>query len=153
MIMPITNIINYLNLKTMPGIIWNLLGGIFEFLIDCLDFLFATVIVVVGAVLDFVADVTNWLIGVEDEIREAGGTQVNVIDGGAFATFIGKEKEKGNVKEISYSQLRDMRNSVINVAMNDNGEVVYAPQMMKGESVSPDTKKQFGGKPVVQINL
>lgn len=137
----------------MPGIIWNLLQSLCDFVAGILGLLFATVIFAVGAVLEFAVDVLNWLLGVEDDIRQAGGTHVHVLDGSVFVEYIESQKAQGNTIEMTLDQAKQMRNSVVNVATDESGNVVRDPQMISGQSVSGPTKEQFNGRPVISIKI
>ena len=128
--------------------LWRLL----ELIAGIVGTLFATVIYAICGIVDFVDDVLGWLLGVEDDIRQAGGTQVHVLDGSVFVDYINQQRAQGNHTTISIEQARQMRNSVINVATDDNGNMVRE-QMISGERISDATKGQFNGKPVVTINM
>lgn len=137
----------------MAGIIWNFLHSLCEFIAGILGLLFATVIFAVGAVLEFAVDVLNWLFGVEDDVRQAGGTQVHVLDGSVFVEYIEIQKAQGNTVTMTIDQAKQMRNSVINVPTDDSGNVVCDPQMISGQKMSDATKAKFDGKPIISIQM
>lgn len=128
--------------------LWRLLGLI----AGIVGALFATVIYAICGVLDFVDDVLGWLLGVEDEIKQAGGTQVHVLDGSVFVEYINTQKQNGNNIEMTIDQARQMKNSVINIATDDSGNMVRE-QMISGERISDATKAQFNGKPIISIQM
>lgn len=128
--------------------LWRLLGLI----AGIVGALFATVIYAICGVLDFVDDVLGWLFGVEDEIKQAGGTQVHVLDGSVFVEYINTQKQNGNNIEMTIDQARQMKNSVINIATDDSGNMVRE-QMISGERISDATKAQFNGKPIISIQM
>lgn len=133
----------------------NFLDGIFEVLIGIIGFLLATAIEIIDAALDFVQDVIGWIRDCLMELVDEGATEVNIIKGSAFAEYIGEQKAKGNVtvKSITDYDLNKIRNGVISVATDSNGNEVKTQIITSQKGVSSAANKEFAGKNIMTIQI
>ncbi|MBR6691642.1 MAG: hypothetical protein IKL75_03275 [Bacteroidaceae bacterium] len=133
-------------------IVGNFLDSVFELIVGLVGALIATAILAVGAVIELAADILSWIDDGLKELLDAGSTEVNVIKGSAIADFIRINQDKGNYTEITYSQLKEMNTSVINVANNDSE--AQKIQMIKSErGLSNNANEKFAGKDVLKIKI
>lgn len=133
-------------------IVGNFLDSVFEFLVNLVAALIATAILAVGAVIELAVDILSWINDGIEELLDAGSTEVNVIKGSAMADFIRISQANGNYTEITYTQLKEMDTSVINVANNNNE--VHKTQMIKSDKgLSDATNERFAGKDVLKIKI
>lgn len=133
-------------------IVGNFLDSVFELIVGLVGVLIATAILAVGAVIELAADILSWIDDGLKELLDAGSTEVNVIKGSAIADFIRINQANGNYTEITYSQLKEMNTSVINVANNDSE--AQKIQMIKSErGLSNNVNEKFAGKDVLKIKI
>ncbi len=133
-------------------IVGNFLDSVFELIVGLVGALIATAILAVGAVIELAADILSWIDDGLKELLDAGSTEVNVIKGSAIADFIRINQANGNYTEITYSQLKEMNTSVINVANNDSE--AQKIQMIKSErGLSNNANEKFAGKDVLKIKI
>lgn len=133
-------------------IVGNFLDSVFELIVGLVGALIATAILAVGAVIELAADILSWIEDGLKELLDAGSTEVNVIKGSAIADFIRINQANGNYTEITYSQLKEMNTSVINVANNDSE--AQKIQMIKSErGLSNNANEKFAGKDVLKIKI
>lgn len=133
-------------------IVGNFLDSVFELIVGLVGALIATAILAVGAVIELAADILSWIEDGLEELLDAGSTEVNVIKGSAIADFIRINQANGNYTEITYSQLKEMNTSVINVANNDSE--AQKIQMIKSErGLSNNANEKFAGKDVLKIKI
>lgn len=134
------------------SIVGNVLDSVFSFLVGLVAGLIATAIAAVGLVIDLAADILDWIGGCLDDLLDEGCTEVNVIMGSPFADYIRDQQAKGNVTEISLSELKTIEKSVINVADN-NINVVKTQMITSDKGVSEETVAQFKGNPIMKIKI
>lgn len=133
-------------------IVGNFIDSVFELIVGLVGALIATAILAVGAVIELAADILSWIEDGLKELLDAGSTEVNVIKGSAIADFIRINQANGNYTEITYSQLKEMNTSVINVANNDSE--AQKIQMIKSErGLSNNANEKFAGKDVLKIKI
>ena len=133
-------------------IVGNFLDSVFELIVGLVGALIATAILAVGAVIEMAADIISWIDDGLKELLDAGSTEVNVIKGSAIADFIRINQANDNYTEITYSQLKEMNTSVINVANNDSE--AQKIQMIKSErGLSNNANEKFAGKDVLKIKI
>lgn len=133
-------------------IVGNFLDSVFELIVGLVGALIATAILAVGAVIELAADILSWIDDGLKELLDAGSTEVNVIKGSAIADFVRINQANGNYTEITYSQLKEMNTSVINVANNDSE--AQKIQMIKSErGLSNNANEKFAGKDVLKIKI
>lgn len=107
----------------------------------------------VGFVIDMVTDILSWINGKLEELLEDGATEVDTVQGQALAEFIKQNQQTGKYTEVSLEQLNAMNNSVINIALNDQGEVIDVQMIRSNGGISSSTAAQFKGQPVLKIKL
>ena len=107
----------------------------------------------VGVVIDMVTDILSWINGKLEELLEDGVTEVDTVQGQALAEFIKQNQQTGKYTEVSLEQLNAMNNSVINIALNDQGEVIDVQMIRSNGGISSSTAAQFKGQPVLKIKL
>lgn len=134
------------------SIFGNFLDSVFSFLVGLVAGLIATAIAAVGLFIDLAADILDWIGGCLDDLLDEGCTEVNVIMGSPFADYIKEQQAKGNVTEISLSELKTIEKSVINVADN-NINVVKTQMITSDKGVSEETVAQFKGNPIMKVKI
>lgn len=100
----------------------------------------------------------DWLNDILAKINEslnnylnAGAKEVNVIKGSALSDFIRQNQQYA--PQYSLSDLNKMRDSVINVGTNKDGDAV-AGQMIHGQQgYGADTTRMFNGKNMIKVTL
>lgn len=130
-----------------------LISNVFELIAMTIAAILSAAIWAVGLVIEIVTDIINWINDVFDELLSEGATEVNVISGEAFSEFIERNKAVGRYSEVSFSQLQEMRKGVVNVAMDDNGNIINDQMIRSNGGLSESTRAQFNGQPMIRIDL
>lgn len=128
-------------------------GNVFDLIVYAIDALIQVAIWAVGVVVDLITDVLSWINGKLESLLRDGASEVNVIEGRALADFIQQNQATGKYTEISLSALNATKNSVINVAMDDLGNVVDDQMIRSQYGISSQTKQQLNGQPMVKIKI
>ena len=128
-------------------------GNLFELIAMAIAGLIYTAIWAIGFLIDFVTDILDWINGKLEELLGEGSTEVGVVKGSALYDFIQIEKSKGNYPEISLEEANAMRTSVINVAMDINGNIVDDQMIRSNGGLSSQAQSQFRGKDYMTIKL
>lgn len=127
--------------------------NLFELIAMAIAGLIYTAIWAVGFLIDFITDVLGWINGKLEELLGEGSTEVGVVKGSALYDFIQSEKSKGNYPEISLKEANAMRTSVINVAMDVNGNIVDDQMIRSNGGLSSQVQSQFRGRDYMTIKL
>lgn len=128
-------------------------GNLFELIAMAIAGLIYAAIWAVSFVIDLVTDILGWINGKLEELLDEGSTKVGVVKGNALYDFIQSEKMKGNYPEISLQEANAMRTSVINVAMDSNGNIVDDQMIRSNGGLSSQTQSQFKGRDYMTIKL
>lgn len=128
-------------------------GNIFELIAYAIVGLIAAAIWAVAFVIDLLTDILGWINDKLEELLDDGATEVNSIRGDALSDFIQQNKAMGHYTEISLHDLNIMRNSVVNVAMDDNGAIINDQMIKSRDGLSPQTKSQFNGQPIFTVKI
>ncbi len=128
-------------------------GNLFELIAMAIAGLIYAAIWAVGFLIDFVTDVLDWINGKLEELLGEGSTEVGVVKGSALYDFIQSEKAKGNYPQISLQEANAMRTSVINVAMDVNGNIVDDQMIRSNGGLSSQSQAQFRGRDYMTIKL
>ena len=128
-------------------------GNIFELIAYAIVGLNAAAIWAVAFVIDLVTDVLGWINDKLEELLDDGATEVNTIKGSALSDFIQQNQKQGRYTEISLSDLNAMRNSVVNVAMNNNGAIIDDQMIRSNGGLSSQSNAQFRGEPMLKIKI
>ena len=128
-------------------------GNIFELIAYAIVGLIAAAIWAVAFVIDLLTDILGWINDKLEELLDDGATEVNTIRGDALSDFIQQNKAMGRYTEISLHDLNIMRNSVVNVAMDDNGAIINDQMIKSRDGLSPQTKSQFNGQPIYTVKI
>ena len=128
-------------------------GNVLELVICAIGALIYAAIWAVGFVIDMVTDILSWINGKLEELLEDGATEVDTVQGQALAEFIKQNQQTGKYTEVSLEQLNAMNNSVINIALNGQGEVVDDQMIRSNGGMSSSTAAQFKGQPVLKIKI
>lgn len=128
-------------------------GNIFELIAYAIVGLIAAAIWAVSFVIDLVTDVLGWINDKLEELLDDGATEVNTIKGSALSDFIQQNQKQGRYTEISLSDLNAMRNSVVNVAMDNNGAIIDDQMIRSNGGLSSQSNAQFRGEPMLKIKI
>ncbi|MCH5176041.1 MAG: hypothetical protein J1F40_09150 [Prevotellaceae bacterium] len=128
-------------------------GNIFELIACAIVGLIAAAIWAIAFVIDLVTDVLGWINDRIEELLDEGATEVNTIKGSALSDFIKQNQAQGRYTEISLNDLNAMRNSVVNVAMNNNGEIIDDQMIRSNGGLSSQANEQFRGEPILKIRI
>lgn len=128
-------------------------GNIFELIAYAIVGLIAAAIWAVAFVIDLATDVLGWINDKLEELLEDGATEVNTIKGSALSDFIQQNQKQGRYTEISLSDLNAMRNSVVNVAMDNKGAIIDDQMILSDGGLSSQSNAQFRGEPMLKIKI
>lgn len=128
-------------------------GNIFELIAYAIVGLIAAAIWAVAFVIDLLTDILGWINDKLEELLDDGATEVNSIRGDALSDFIQQNKAMGRYTEISLHDLNIMRNSVVNVAMDDNGAIINDQMIRSNGGLSAQSKTQFNGQPIFTVKI
>lgn len=140
----------------MPGlftILGNFLDTLLSSLVHLVGYIVATAIFAVAAVLDLAVDLVDWITGNQEEIKQQGGSEVNVLMGSALSDYIRENQASGKYTEISFDQLKSMDKGIINVANKENGDVVKVQMITSQEGLSKESVDTFQGNPRLKVSL
>lgn len=129
------------------------IGNVFALFACVIAALLAAAIWAVGAVVDLLTDVLSWINGKLEELLTDGATEVNTVQGSALAEFIKQNQATGKYTEISLSDLNATRKSVINVAVDNYGNIIDDQMIRSQNGISSRTQQQFNGQPVLKIKI
>lgn len=128
-------------------------GNIFELIAYAIVGLIAAAIWAVAFVIDLVTDILGWINDKLEELLDDGATEVNTIKGSALSDFIQQNQKQGRYTEISLNDLNAMRNSVVNVAMDNNGAIIDDQMIRSNGGLSSQSNAQFRGEPMLKIKI
>lgn len=128
-------------------------GNIFQLIAYAIVGLIAAAIWAVAFVIDLVTDVLGWINDKLEELLDDGATEVNTIKGSALSDFIQQNQKQGRYTEISLNDLNAMRNSVVNVAMDNNGAIIDDQMIRSNGGLSSQSNAQFRGEPMLKIKI
>jgi hypothetical protein len=128
-------------------------GNLFDLIAIAIAGLIYAAIWAVSFVIDLTTDVLSWINDKLEELLENDTTEVNTIQGGALSDFIRQNQAAGRYTEISLTDLNAMRNSVVNVAMDDNGNITDDQMIRSNGGLSAQSRTQFNGQPILKIKL
>jgi len=128
-------------------------GNVFELFCVCIAALVVAAIWAVGAVIDMLTDILSWINGKLESLLDNEATEVNTVQGSALADFIKQNQATGRYTEISLSDLEATSKSVINVAVNNNGDIIDDQMIRSQNGISSKTRQQFQGQPVIKIKI
>lgn len=128
-------------------------GNVLDLIICAIGALIEMAIWAVGFFIDILTDVLSWINGCLESLLGNGATEVDAVRGDALSDFIKQNQATGRYTEISLAQLNAMNNSVINVAVNKNGNVVDDQMIRSNGGLSQQAKVQFNGQPTLKIKI
>lgn len=128
-------------------------GNLFELIAMAIAGLIYAAIWAVSFVIDLVTDILGWINDKLEELLGEGTTEVNTIQGGALSEFIKQNQAAGRYTEISLNDLNAMRNSVVNVAMDQNGNITDDQMIRSNGGLSSQSQAQFNGQPILKIKI
>ena len=128
-------------------------GNLFELIAMAIAGLIYTAIWAVSFVIDLVTDILGWINDKLEELLDDGTTEVNTIQGGALSEFIKQNQASGRYTEISLNDLNAMRNSVVNVAMDAQGNITDDQMIRSNGGLSSQSQAQFNGQPILKIKI
>lgn len=129
------------------------IGNLFELIAMAIAGLIYAAIWAVGFVIDIVTDILGWINNKLEELLDDGTTEVNTIQGGALSEFIKQNQAAGRYTEISLNELNAMRNSVVNVAMDAQGNITDDQMIRSNGGLSTQSQAQFNGQPIMKIKI
>ena len=128
-------------------------GNLFELIAMAIAGLIYAAIWAVSFVIDLVTDILGWINDKLEELLHNGTTEVNTIQGGALSEFIKQNQAAGRYTEISLNELNAMRNSVVNVAMDAQGNITDDQMIRSNGGLSSQSQAQFNGQPILKIKI
>lgn len=128
-------------------------GNLFELIAMAIAGLIYAAIWAVSFVIELVTDILGWINDKLEELLDQDTTEVNAIQGGALSAFIKQNQAAGRYTEISLNDLNAMRNSVINVAMDQNGNITDDQMIRSNGGLSSQSQAQFNGQPILKIKI
>lgn len=128
-------------------------GNLFELIAMAIAGLIYAAIWAVSFVIDLVTDILGWINDKLEELLGEGTTKVNSIQGGALSDFIRQNQAAGRYTEISLNDLNAMRNSVVNVAMDEHGNITDDQMIRSNGGLSAQSQAQFNGQPILKIKI
>lgn len=128
-------------------------GNLFELIAMAIAGLIYAAIWAVSFVIDLVTDILGWINDKLEELLDEGTTEVNTIQGGALSEFIKQNQAAGRYTEISLNDLNAMRNSVVNVAMDAQGNIIDDQMIRSNGGLSSQSQVQFNGQPILKIKI
>ncbi len=130
-----------------------LVGNIFQLIVYAIAAVIAAAIWAVGFLIDMVSDILEWINEKLESLLSDDAEEVDVVRGDALADFIKDGKRNGKYTEITLDQLNAMNKSVINVAMDENGEIVDDQMIRSNGGLSQQAAAQFRGQPTLKIKI
>lgn len=128
-------------------------GNLFELIAMAIAGLIYAAIWAVSFVIDLVTDILGWINDKLEELLKVGTSEVNTIQGGALSDFIKQNQAVGRYTEISLNDLNAMRNSVVNVAMDKDGNITDDQMIRSKGGLSSQSQAQFNGQPILKIKI
>lgn len=128
-------------------------GNVLELVICAIGALIYAAIWAVGFLIDMATDILSWINGKLEELLDDGATEVDTVQGQALAEFIKQNQQTGKYTEVTLEQLNAMNNSVINIALDGQGQVVDDQMIRSNGGMSSKTASQFNGQPVLKIKI
>ena len=128
-------------------------GNLFELIAMAIAGLIYAAIWAVSFVIDLATDILGWINDKLEALLADGTTEVNSIQGGALAQFILDNQRYGRYTEISLNDLNAMRNSVVNVAMDAQGNITDDQMIRSNGGLSSQSQAQFNGQPILKIKI
>lgn len=128
-------------------------GNLFDLIAMAIAGLIYAAIWAVSFVIDLVTDILGWINDKLEELLDDGTTEVNTIQGGALSEFIKQNQAAGRYTEISLNDLNAMRNSVVNVAMDAQGNITDDQMIRSNGGLSTKSQAQFNGQPILKIKI
>lgn len=128
-------------------------GNLFELIAMAIAGLIYAAIWAVSFVIDLVTDILGWINDKLEALLDDGTTEVNTIQGGALSEFIKQNQAAGKYTEISLNDLNAMQNSVVNVAMDAQGNITDDQMIRSNGGLSSQSQAQFNGQPILKIKI
>lgn len=128
-------------------------GNLFELIAMAIAGLIYTAIWAINSVIELADDILGWINNKLEELLSDGTTEVNTIQGSALSEFIRQNQTMGRYTEISLNELNAMRTSVVNVAMDANGNITDDQMIRSNEGLSAKSQAQFNGQPILKIKI
>lgn len=128
-------------------------GNVLELVICAIGALIYAAIWAVGFLIDMATDILSWINGKLEDLLNDGATEVDTVQGQALAEFIKQNQQTGKYTEVTLEQLNAMNNSVINIALDGQGQVVDDQMIRSNGGMSSKTASQFNGQPVLKIKI
>lgn len=130
-----------------------LVENVLELIIECICALIEAAIWAVGFVIEMVTDILSWINGKLEDLLSEGATEVNTVKGSALAEFIRQNQATGKYTEVTLSELNALNSSVINVAFDNNQNIIDDQMIRSRGGISSQTEAQFKGQPVLKIKI
>lgn len=128
-------------------------GNLFELIAAVIAGLIYAAIWAISFVIEIATDILGWINDKLEELLGEGAKEVNIIQGGALAGFILSNQQHGNYTEVSLDEINALRNSVVNVAMDAQGNITDDQMIRSNGGLSAQTQTQFRGQPILKIKL
>lgn len=128
-------------------------GNLLELIVMLIAGLIEAAIWAIGFVIELATDILRWINGKLEALMNEGTTEVNTIDGGVLGNFIRQNQAAGRYTEISLSDINALNNSVINVAMDKQGNITDDQMIRSLGGLSAASQAQFNGQPLLKIKI
>lgn len=106
-----------------------------------------------GTNIELVEDILGWINDNLEELKDNGTIEVNAIKGESLNEFIKDNQQEGKYQEISDVVLNYLLNSVVIVALDENGDITEDQMIRSKEGLSPQSLIQFNGQPILKIKI
>jgi hypothetical protein len=128
-------------------------GNLYDLIAMAISALILTAIWAFGFFIDLATDILRWINDKMKDLLDEDTTKVNVIQGGALSDFIRQNQAAGRYTEISLKDLNAMHNSVVNVAMDEDGNITDDQMIRSSGGLSSQLQAKFNGTPILKIKI
>lgn len=106
-----------------------------------------------GTKIELDEDILGWINDNVEELIDNGTIEVNAIKGEALNEFIKDNQQEGKYPELSNVNLDSLLDSVVIVALDENGDITDNQMIRSKEGLSPQSLDKFNGQPILKIKI
>lgn len=106
-----------------------------------------------GTNIELAEDILGWINDNLEELTSNGTIEVSVIKGEALNEFIKDNLQEGKYQGISNVVLNSLLNSVVIVALDENGDITDVQMIRSKDGLSGQSQNQFNGQPILKIKI
>ena len=107
----------------------------------------------IGPEIEMGADILGWINGKLEDLLKDGVSEVDVVQGSALAEFIRQNQKSGKYMEVTSAELNAINSSVINIAFDNNQNIIDGQMIRSCGGISSQTDAQFKGQPILKIKI